>query len=67
MEALHQSTDTLGEVLLVAVGAHEEELPLARRSGAQLALSKNRIANGDLHPLVVKLVSEHQRRPMLTA
>jgi excisionase family DNA binding protein len=67
MEALHDATDTLGEVLLVAVGAHDEELPLARRSGAQLALSKNRIANGDLHPLVVKLVSEHQRRPMLTA
>lgn len=67
LDALHTSMDMPDDTLLVAVGAFEEELPLSRRSGAHLAISKHRIVNGDLRPLVVKLVSERQRRPMLSA
>lgn len=64
LEALSDARELVGDLLLVAIGAHDEELPIARRSGAQLAISKSRVAVGELHPLVVKLVSEHQRRPL---
>ena len=64
LEALHETRDDLGDVLLVAMGAHDDELPLARRNGAHLALSKMRVKTGELHPMLVKLVSEKQRRPL---
>lgn len=65
VEALSEAQELLGEVLVVAVAAHDEDLPIARRRGAHLALSKGRVAAGELQPLLVKLVSEHQRRPLL--
>jgi len=65
VEALSGAGELLGEVRVVALVAHDEGLPAARRGGAHLALSKGRVAAGELHPLLVKLVSEHQRRPLL--
>ncbi len=65
LDAFHQAQDELGDMLLVAMGAHDDELPLARRNGAHLALSKSRVKAGELHPMLVKLVSEKQRRPIL--
>ncbi len=67
LDALRDAGETLGDMLLVAIGTADEELPLARRGGAHLAISKNRVIAGELLPMLVKLVSEKQRRPALHA
>jgi excisionase family DNA binding protein len=67
LDALHHASDDIGDVLIVAIGGHDEDLPAARRGGAHLCLAKARVAAGDLHPMLIKLISEKQRRPMLNA
>ena len=67
VEALRAAGDHLGDVLVVAIAAYDEDVAVGRRVGAHLALSKGRVAAGELHPLMVKLVSERQRRPLLGA
>jgi excisionase family DNA binding protein len=67
LTALTTSKTELGETLLVAMGIHEEELPLARKNGAHMAIIKSRIASGDLLSLIVKIISDKQRRPLLTS
>ena len=61
LEALTKASP-LRDTLFVALTSYEEEIPAARRYGAQLALSKSR-AN-ELHGALVRMVSEAQRRPL---
>ena len=65
LDALRDARDEVGELILVALGTHDDELPIARRHGAQLAFAKARMKLDELHPQLVKLVSDEQRRPML--
>ncbi len=62
LDALSKST-ALAETLLVSLTAFEEQIAAARKGGAHLALSKTRAS--ELHGLLVRLVSDAQRRQVL--
>lgn len=64
LDALARS-EALKDTLFVALTAYEEEIAAAKRNGAHLALPKSRAS--ELHDLLVRLVSDYQRRQPLAA